>query len=43
MQPGGLLGEVRVAMIVAMMVMAVNYDDNLALRRIGNCKADEEN
>jgi hypothetical protein len=41
-QPGGLLGEVGVAMIVPMMVMAVHNHDDLALRRVGDCEAEEK-
>jgi len=41
---GRLLVEIRVVMMPMMvMVMVVRDHDNLALRSVGNCKAEEEN
>ena len=40
----GLLGEMRVLVSVVMMVvmMAVDYNHHLRLRRIGDCEAEDE-
>ena len=40
----GLLGEtgVLVSVVMVMVMMAVDYNDHLRLRRIGDCEAEDE-